>query len=125
MKKILSLVLSIILIISCMGVVSARKTEAEKKTYIVVLEAPAVYSPDRVTFYGTDDDMYREALLELQAEVKAQINGGVSTYSLRNIERTYTYTDVLNGFTVNVDEATAEKIKAIEGVSGAEIAWND
>lgn len=118
MKKILSLVLSIILIISCMGVVSARKTEAEKKTYIVVLEAPAVYSPDRVTFYGTDDDMYREALLELQAEVKAQINGGVSTYSLRNIERTYTYTDVLNGFTVNVDEATAEKIKAIEGVSG-------
>ncbi len=116
MKKFLSLLLSIILIVSCMGVASARAQEGEKKTYIVVLDAPAVYSPDRVTFYGTDNDMYRQALLELQAEVKAQITGGVSAYSLRNTERTYTYTDVLNGFTVNVDAATAESIKKIDGV---------
>lgn len=116
MKKFLSLLLSIILIVSCMGVASARTQEGEKKTYIVVLDTPAVYSPDRVTFYGTDDDMYRQALLELQAEVKSQINGGVSAYSLRNTERTYTYTDVLNGFTVNVDAATAESIKKIDGV---------
>ncbi len=115
MKKVISLILSIILLISCMGVVSARE-EGEKKTYIIVLDAPAVYSPDRVTFYGADDNMYREALLELQAEVKSQINGGVSAYSLRNAERSYTYTDVLNGFTVNVDAKTAEKIKKIDGV---------
>ena len=116
MKKLLSLLLSIILIFSCAGVTSARQTGAEKKTYIVVLEAPAVYSPDRVTFYGADDDMYRQALIELQAEVRAQISGGASTYSLRNTERTYTYTDVLNGFTVNVDAATADEIKKIDGV---------
>jgi|GEM_PF-3975309 len=118
MKKLLSLLLSIILIFSCVGVVSAREQEPEKKTYIVVLEAPAVYSPDRVTFYSTDDDMYRQALIELQAEVRAQINGGASTYSLRNTERTYTYTDVINGFTVNVDAATADEIKKIDGVKG-------
>ena len=117
MKKLLSLILSIILICSCVGVVQARTAE-EKKTYIVVLDAPSVYSPDRVTFYGADDDMYREALLEMQAEVKSQINGGVSAYSLRNAERTYTYTDVLNGFTVNVSASAAEKIKKIDGVKG-------
>lgn len=116
MKKLLSLILSIILIISCMGVVSAREA-GEKKSYIVVLDSPSVYSPERIAFYGADDDMYREALLELQAEVRAQIDGA-SAYSLRNRERTYTYTDVINGFTVKVDAATAEKIKKIDGVKG-------
>lgn len=115
MKKILSLLLSISLIFSCVGVAQARKA-GEKKTYIVVLEAPAVYSPDRITFYGADDNVYREALLELQAEIKSQISGGVSAYSLRNPEKTYSYTDVLNGFTVHVDSATAESIKKIDGV---------
>lgn len=117
MKKFLLLILSTILLMSFTGVVSARE-EGEKKTYIVVLDAPAVYSPDRVTFYGADDHSYREALLELQAQVKSQINGGVSTYSLRNTEKTYSYTDVLNGFTVNVDETTAKEIKKIDGVKG-------
>lgn len=117
MKKILSLILSVILIISSTITTFAREQE-EKKTYIVVLEAPSVYSPDRIMFYGADDNAYRETLLELQAEVKSQINGGVALFSLKNRERTYTYTDVLNGFTVNVDAATAEKIKKIDGVKG-------
>lgn len=115
MKKILSLLLSISMIFSCVGVAQAREI-GEKKTYIVVLDAPAVYSPDRVTFYGADDNTYRKALLELQAEIKSQINGGMSAYSLRNPEKTYTYTDVICGFTVNVDAATAESIKKIDGV---------
>ncbi len=115
MKKILSLLLSISLIFSCAGVTQAREM-GEKKTYIVLLEAPAVYSPDRVTFYGADDDVYRQTLLELQAEVKSQINGGVSMFSVRNVEKTYSYTDILNGFTVNVDAETAKKIQNIEGV---------
>ena len=115
MKRILSIILSAIMIVSCMTVVSARET-GEKNTYIVVLDAPAVHSPERVTFYGADDSAYREALLELQAEVRAQITGGASFFSLRNREKTYTYTDVLNGFTVNVDAKTAEQIKKIDGV---------
>lgn len=115
MKKFLSLMLSIIIIISCMSVVSAREF-SEKKSYIVELSTPAVYSPDRVTFYSADDDMYREALLELQAEIRAQIDGGVSLFSARKPERTYTFTDVINGFTISVDAATAERIKNIDGV---------
>ena len=115
MKRILSIILSLAMIVSCMTAVSARET-VEKNTYIVVLDAPAVHSPERVTFYGTDDDVYREALIALQAEIKAQITGGASFFSLRNRERTYTYTDVLNGFTINVDARTAEEIKKIDGV---------
>lgn len=115
MKKILSVLICIFLILSCVGVVQARE-ESEKKTYIVILDTPSVYSPDRVTFYGADDSGYREVLLQLQAEVRAQINGGVSAFSLRNAEKSYTYTDVLNGFTVNVDAQTAEQIKKIDGV---------
>lgn len=115
MKRILSIILSAIMIVSCMTVVSARET-GEKNTYIVVLDAPAVHSPERVTFYGADDGVYREALIALQAEIKAQISGGASFFSLRNRERTYTYTDVLNGFTVNVDAKTAQQIKKIDGV---------
>lgn len=118
MKKIISLLLCISLVLSCTGTIFAHEEFGKKKSYIVVLEAPAVYSPDRVTFYSADDDMYREALLELQAEVRAQIDGGVSLFSLRGQERTYSYTDVINGFTVNVDTKTAEKIKSIDGVAG-------
>ena len=117
MNRVLSIILSVIMIVSCMTVVSAREA-GEKNTYIVVLDAPAVHSPERVTFYGADDGVYREALVALQAEIKAQISSGVSAFSLRNRERTYTYTDVLNGFTVNVDAKTAEQIKKIDGVKG-------
>jgi len=117
MKKLMSLILCSILLVSCMAMASAGET-AEKKTYIVELEAPAVYSPDRVTLFSADDTAYREELLALQAEVRSQINGGVSLFSLRNTDDTYTYTDILNGFTVNTDPATAEKIKEIDGVKG-------
>ncbi len=115
MKKIVSLLLSIILMFSCAQALAREATE--KSTYIVVLDAPSVYSPERITVYGSDDSVYREALIELQAQIKEQIPAS-SAYSLRSREKTYTYTDVINGFTVNVDAATAEKIKKIDGVKG-------
>ena len=115
MKKILSLILCAVLSVSCFSTVCAYE-EVEKKTYIVELSAPAVYSPDRVMLFSVDDGAYRNELLELQSQIKSQIDGGVSLFSVRSAERTYTYTDVLNGFTVNADKATAERIKNIEGV---------
>jgi len=95
---------------------SARGGEEEDKRYMVILDTPPVYSEDRVTFYSMSDDEYRQGLLELQNDIKLQINGGVSLFSLRrNTE--YSYTDILNGFTITTDKQTAEYIKTIDGVS--------
>lgn len=122
MKKIVSVLLCLVIFLSCLGAVCAQtpRKEAENKTYIVVLDAPALYSENRVSFYSTSDADYRRALLELQEEIKAQIPQAM-TFSLRRaepIEKSYSYTDILNGFTINCDSATAEYIKTIDGVSG-------
>ena len=91
----------------------------QEDKYIVVLDAPALYSKDRVSFYnnGTDDSgAYRQALLEEQEYIKAQIPIA-STFSLRGkAKKEYSYTDVLNGFTVTCNSETAELIRKIDGV---------
>lgn len=88
----------------------------EEKNYIIVLDTPAVYSSDRPVFYSADADTeYRNALLELQSEFKAQINGtGISLFST---DEGYSYTELFNGFTMKMTEEKAEQVRNMSGVS--------
>ncbi len=122
MKKLLALILCINILISCAGIANAStistKDAPGEKTYIVILDAPPVYSKERVSFYSIDDSTYRQALLEEQENIKSKIPA-FSKFSLRKNEqeaKNYTYTEVLNGFTVECDAETAEYIKTIDGV---------
>lgn len=111
------------MLFSMSGIVSARDASLvnqEKKTYVVLLDAPALYSPDRVSLLSDrySDTDYRDALIQLQEEIKALIPAA-SPFSLRQAktqEVSYSYTDVLNGFTINCDKSTADYIKTIDGV---------
>ena len=119
MKRIISalITLSILMSFSAVGAVDATIRENNKnETYIVVLDAPCVHSDERLQTFGVDDSLYREALLELQAEIKAQIPSSFSRLRQQAAEVSYSYTDVLNGFTVSCDRQTAEYIKTIDGV---------
>lgn len=109
-KKIVALLL--ILIIAVPNVFAFY----EEKNYIIVLDTPAVYSSDRPVFYSADADTeYRNALLELQSEFKAQINGtGISLFS---IDEGYSYTELFNGFTMKMTEEKAEQVRNMSGVS--------
>ena len=109
-KKIVALLL--ILIIAVPNVFAFY----EEKNYIIVLDTPAVYSSDRPAFYSTDaNNEYRNALLELQSEIKSEINGtGISLFS---INEGYSYTELLNGFTMKMTEEKAEQVRNMSGVS--------
>lgn len=121
MKRILSVIVCISIFFAVLGTVGAQQATTrqvqENKTYIVLLEAPALRSPYRVSFMSNEEDRYRQALIELQNEIKSQIPMPM-TRSLRgaNIGKNYSYTDILNGFTITCDGATAEYIKTIDGV---------
>lgn len=123
LKKIISIINSVC-IAACVSVPSfaADPAESGQKTYIVVLDTPAVLSPDRPSVYGADSDeynaQYRAALIEYQNEIKYQIlSGRPVLMDLEDEFVSYSYTDVLNGFTVQTTEAEAEQIKAIDGVA--------
>ncbi len=120
MKKVLSVLICFSIIFSCLGISayeSKVRTYHKNKKYIVILEAPPVYSDERISTYGVSDDMYRQALLELQQEIKWQIPVA-NTFSLDREETTkeYAYTDLINGFTVTCNSCVAEIIKEIDGV---------
>ncbi len=90
----------------------------EIKNYIVVLDTPAVYSSDRPVVYSRNkeaaDNEYRNALIALQQEIKREINGGISFFST---DEGFSYTELLNGFTIKMTEQKAEEVRNMSGVS--------
>lgn len=119
-RKILSLSVALCIMFLTVSF-SYAKSETELKRYIVILEEPAVYSADRPIPFSSKGEEYhsevRKALLELQQDVKAQIEPSMHLLSDDVSENEFSYTDVLNGFTITTVEKTAERIKTIEGVS--------
>ncbi len=97
------------------------ENEKDVKKYIVILEEPALYSDERPQLFNMNGAEYknevRRALTQLQEDIKAQIPAPMKLFNDEEQIKEYSYTDVLNGFTVTTDEDTAEFIKNIEGVS--------
>lgn len=94
-------------------------------TYIVVLEGSPVHSPNGISFFSRNTDEYhnalRQSIKEMQDEVLLKINEKPDGSAINSIfddavYPEYSYTDVLNGFTVQVDAKTADKIRNIDGV---------
>ena len=95
--------------------------QPEQKTYVVLLDTPALLSPQRPSVYGDDTESYksayREALIECQNEIKAQIlSGRPALMSLDDEFVSYSYTDVLNGFTLRMSGEEAALMATLDGV---------
>ena len=93
----------------------------ELQRYIVILEEPALYSDERPQVFVRNveehNDEVRKALTELQNDIKSQIPLSMTLNSEEDVfNGEFSYTDVLNGFTITTDSETAELIKNIEGV---------
>lgn len=118
--KYISLILVICMIMPSAFIVKAEGS-AETKRYIVILEEPALYSEERPMLFSGNKEEYdnevRRTLISLQENIKAQISPGISLFSDEtSFENEYSYTDVLNGFTLTTDAETAEAISEIDGV---------
>ncbi len=118
-KSVLILIFIICAVLSLSLPVLADETEVQR--YIVILDEPAVYSEERPTVFVRNEEMYRnglrEELIDMQNGIKAQIPVGVSLFSSEEkVAEEYSFTDVLNGFTITTDAETAEYIKEIDGV---------
>ncbi len=121
MKKILlSINLALCMLLSVFPVINAQ-CETELKRYIVILEEPALHSPERPAVFLNDEQYYselRDSILELQENVKMQITSDAQLNTTAcDYENEFSYTDVLNGFTITTDEKTAEAIKNMDGVA--------
>ncbi len=124
LKRIISLIISLTICLMCLpgNGFAARANDGDASRYIVLMDAPAVYSEDSVIPYGADEDyktQLRDAIIDMQAEIKKQIAPPVSLFGLSDtdfFEGEYSFTDVANGFTVTCDAAMAEAIAQIDGV---------
>ncbi len=118
-KRLLSIAILMSFVLSFVPVANAVD-DTEIKRYIVILDEPALYSDERpMLFSGNEayNNEVRKALLELQEGIKSEITPAATLYSeADSFENEYSYTDVLNGFTVTVDAETAEAISKIDGV---------
>ncbi len=121
MKRIIAMLLSVGMMFGITAYAEEYREEAKKTRYIVMLEEPALYSEERPAFFNGETDEYknglREYLRELQSNIKAQIPG-ISTFSLRTSQEEYSFTDVINGFTITCDYETKKFIETIDGVKG-------
>ena len=124
-KKIISALLSAALILGVAYVPTFAAGEDEKVTLIVETEgAPLLATKNAVRigaseFMKTAEAKNTEAkLLSAQAEVKSDIKRrtGVSA------DKGFTYTSVLNGFSMEARESDIEKIKSIDGVKNVYIS---
>ena len=118
--KLISLILVICMIMPSAFIVKAEDS-AETKRYIVILDEPALYSEERPVLFSRNKEEYdnelRTTLISMQENIKAQIAPEASLFSDEtSFENEFSYTDVLNGFTVTADKETAEAISKIDGV---------
>ena len=115
----------LLLFILCLGFVftvpcAYAQNNSDVQRFIVILEEPAVYSTDRPQVFTRNREEYnnnlRNALAELHNDIKSQIPTVMTLNSEGESLTEFSYTDVLNGFTITTDAETAEKIKTIDGV---------
>ena len=119
-KKVIAVMLCMVMSMSLPALADYIASE-EQKTYVVLLDAPALLSPQRPSVYGDDTEKYkaayREALIECQNEIKAQIlSGRPALMSLDDEFVSYSYTDVLNGFTLRMSGEEAALMATLDGV---------
>ncbi len=115
------LVLLCMVMIVALPVFADYVPQAEQKTYVVLLDTPALLSPERPSVYGDDTESYksayREALIESQNEIKSQIlSSRPALMKLDDEFVSYSYTDVLNGFTLRMSADEAARMATLDGV---------
>ncbi len=122
-KRIVSAVLSVSLLLCAAYIPAAAKDE--KVTLIVETEgAPLLATKNAVRmgaadYMETDEAKDTEArLLSAQSEVKSDIKKRVGA----DVNSGFTYTSVLNGFSMEAYESDIERIKAIDGVKNVYIS---
>ncbi len=122
-KKLISIVLSSAMLIGAAYIPALAR--GEKVTLIVETEgAPLLETKDAVRmgaseYMQTDSAKETEArLLSAQSEVKSDIKKRVRT----DVDSGFTYTSVLNGFSMEAYESDIAKIKAIDGVKNVYIS---
>jgi hypothetical protein len=119
-SKFLSLFIILSIVLAIFPYAYAEEA-CEVQRYIVILEEPALYSDERPQVFVRNVEEHnnevRKALTELQNDIKSQIPLSMTLNSEEDaFNGEFSYTDVLNGFTITTDSETAELIKNIEGV---------
>lgn len=125
-KRILSLVIILAMLAVIMPAIGAEdKADNEKVTLIVEVTGEAGLETDEAVLMGaseynaTDEaEIYTEKILSVQESVKADIKNKVN----RKAEFGFTYTNVLNGFSVTVNKSDMDKIKALPNVENVTIS---
>ncbi len=125
-KRILSLLIISAMIAVFIPVINAEdKTDNEKVTLIVEVRGDAALETDKAILMGaaeyneTDEAAQQtEKILSVQESVQQDIKSKVN----KKAEFGFTYTNVLNGFSVTVNKSDIDKIKALPNVENVYIS---
>lgn len=125
-KKIISLLTVMTVVISIIGVLSAHAIEKnEKVTLIVEVKGEAALETDTAVLMGaaeyneTDEAaQYMSRIMSVQENVQSDIKSKVN----KKADVGFTYTNVLNGFSVTVNKSDIDKIKALPNVKDVHIS---
>lgn len=125
-KRILSLVIVSAMLTMFIPAIGAEdKADNEKVTLIVEVKGDAVLETDEAVLMGaaeyneTDASIQQtEKILSVQESVQKDIKSKVN----KKAEFGFTYTNVLNGFSVTVNKSDIEKIKSLQNVENVYIS---
>lgn len=125
-KRILSLLIISAMIAVFIPVINAEdKTDNEKVTLIVEVRGEAALETDEAVLMGAAEynetdasEIQTEKILSVQENVQEDIKNKVN----KKAEFGFTYTNVLNGFSVTVNKSDIDKIKALPNVENVYIS---
>lgn len=125
-KRILSLIIvSAMLAVFIPAINAEDKTDNEQVMLIVEVKGDAALETDEVVLMGaaeyneTDEaSLYMSRIMSVQESVQSNIKRKVN----RKADVGFTYTNVLNGFSVTVNKSDIDKIKALPNVKAVHIS---